>query len=313
MAVLNLLIYCCKIRENRRALLRIGALSLLLDTARRAFAVDSMEPAESLLLIVESLSIEANDSNLGITSTNSTHSSPTDGQEAKKIILMFLERLSHKPPRSKSHKQQRKDEMVARILPYLTYSEPAAMEALINHFDPYLRDWASFDILQLKKEEDEKAEQQRSAVENFVRLSESLRTSSCGERLKDMILDKGLTSAAIQHLAACFTNSVLEEGLGKPSVPVILSMLRGICRGHHRTQECIEAAGILPLLHALERVPGENEIGTRAENLLDTLSDKDAAGDGFLGDQIFRLRHATREELRRRALLKRQQLLQVQL
>ncbi|XP_058186414.1 auxin transport protein BIG-like isoform X2 [Rhododendron vialii] len=44
-AVLNLLMLCCKIRENRRALLRLGALNVLLDTAQHAFSVDAMEPA----------------------------------------------------------------------------------------------------------------------------------------------------------------------------------------------------------------------------------------------------------------------------
>ncbi|CAM8971414.1 unnamed protein product [Rhodiola kirilowii] len=45
-AVLNLLMLCCKIRENRITLLKLGALGLLLDTARRAFSVDAMELAE---------------------------------------------------------------------------------------------------------------------------------------------------------------------------------------------------------------------------------------------------------------------------
>ncbi|KAF7129240.1 hypothetical protein RHSIM_Rhsim10G0100000 [Rhododendron simsii] len=44
-AVLNLLMLCCKIREHRRALLRLGALNVLLETARHAFSVDAMEPA----------------------------------------------------------------------------------------------------------------------------------------------------------------------------------------------------------------------------------------------------------------------------
>ena len=42
-AVLDLLNHCCKIRESRRA-----ALSLLVETARRASSVDAMEPAEGM-------------------------------------------------------------------------------------------------------------------------------------------------------------------------------------------------------------------------------------------------------------------------
>ncbi|XP_010694206.2 auxin transport protein BIG [Beta vulgaris subsp. vulgaris] len=327
--VLNLLMYCCKIRENRRALLRLGALSLLLETARRAFSVDAMEAAEGILLIVEALTLEANESdNINITQSGLTITSEETGagEQAKKIVLMFLERLSHTSGLKKSSKQQRNTEMVARILPYLTYGEPSAMEALVQHFDPYLQNWTEFDRLQTQHEDDPKddgiaqrAVNQRFAVENFVRVSESLKTSSCGERLKDIILEKGITGVAVGHLREIFAvaghpgyKSMAEWTLGLklPSVPLILSMLRGLSMGHLPTQNCINEGGILPLLHALEGVSGENEIGARAENLLDTLSDKEGNGDGFLGEKILNLRHATRDEMRRRALRKREELLQ---
>lgn len=323
--VLNLLMYCCKIQENRRALLKLGALGLLLETARRAFSVDAMEPAEGILLIVESLTLEANESDIGITVGSLTITSEESGagKQAKKIVLMFLERLCHPLGSNKSNKQQRNNEMVARILPYLTYGEPAAMEALIDHFDPYLRDWSEFDRIQKLHEENPKDEsltvqaaKQRSTVENFVRVSGSL-SSSCGERLKDIILEKGITGVAVRHLKVCFAVSGQEgfkttaewaAGLKLPSIPLILSMLRGLSKGHLATQKCIEEEGILYLLHSLEGVSGENDIGARAENLLDTLADSN--GDGFLGEQIHKLRDATKDEMRRRALKKRQQLLQ---
>ncbi|GAA0151174.1 ubiquitin-protein ligase [Lithospermum erythrorhizon] len=329
LAVLRLLMLCCKTRENRRALLKLGALGLLLETARRAFSVDAMEPAEGILLIVESLTVEANESDrISITPgilTVSTEEAGA-GDQAKKIVLMFLERLSQPSGLKKSNKQQRNTEMVARILPYLTYGEPAAMEALIQHFDPYLRDWGEFDIQQLRHEDNLKDEKladnaikQKFALENFVRVSESLKSSSCGERLKDIILEKGITSVAIKYLKDTFpftsqagykSTSEWVSGLKLPSVPLILSMLRGLSMGHLPTQKCIDEGGILPLLHALEGVAGENDIGARAENLLDTLSDKEGNGDGFLGDKVRHLRHATRDEMRRRALRKREELLQ---
>lgn len=328
-AVLNLLMHCCKIRENRKAALRLGALGLLLETARRAFSVDAMEPAEGILLIVESLTLEANESdNISITQNALTISSEETGagEQAKKIVVMFLERLCHPVGLKKSNKQQRNTEMVARILPYLTYGEPAAMEALVQHFDPYLQNWGEFDQMQKQYEENPKDEsiskqatKQRFAMENFVRVSESLKTSSCGERLKDIILEKGITQVAVQHLRDCFAftgqsgfrfSTEWASGLKLPSVPLVLSMLRGLSMGHLATQKCIDEGGILPLLHALEGVPGENEIGARAENLLDTLSDKEGKGDGFLEEKVSALRHATRDEMRRRALRKREELLQ---
>lgn len=329
-AVLNLLMHCCKIKENRKAFLKLGALGLLLETARRAFSVDAMEPAEGILLIVESLTLEANENdNISITQNALTVSSEETGagDQAKKIVLMFLERLSHPTGLKKSNKQQRNTEMVARILPYLTYGEPAAMEALVQHFDPSLQNWDEFDRIQKQHEENPKDEsisqqaaKQRFAMENFVRVSESLKTSACGERLKDIILEKGITKVAVQHLRESFAftgqpgfkfSHGCASGLKLPSVPLILSMLRGLSMGHMATQNCIDAGGILPLLHALEGVSGENEIGARAENLLDTLSDKEGKGDGFLGEKVRGLRHATRDEMRRLALRKREELLQV--
>ncbi|XP_009785858.1 auxin transport protein BIG isoform X1 [Nicotiana sylvestris] len=328
-AVLNLLMLCCKIRENRKALLKLGALGLLLETARRAFFVDAMEPAEGILLIVESLTLEANESdNISITPGVNVVSSDEAGagEQAKKIVLLFLERLSHPSGLKKSNKQQRNTEMVARILPYLTYGEPAAMEALVQHFEPCLQNWCEFDRLQKLYEDNMKdetiaqqASKQKYTLENFVRVSESLKTSSCGERLKDIILEKGITGAAVSHLKECFAftgqagfKSTVEwaSGLKLPSIPLILSMLRGLSMGHLATQKCIDEGGILPLLHALEGVSGENEIGARAENLLDTLSDKEGKGDGFLAEKVHQLRHATRDEMRRRALRKRTELLQ---
>ncbi|ONM53838.1 Auxin transport protein BIG [Zea mays] len=327
-SVLNLLKYCCKIRENRCALLCLGALGLLLETARRAFSADAMEPAEGILLIVESLTMEANESDISIAQSVFTTSTEAigAGEEARKIVLMFLERICHPSGAKKSNKQQRNEEMVARILPYLTYGEPTAMEALIQHFEPYLRDWSEFDQLQKQHEDNpkddnisQKLSTQRSAIDNFVRVSESLKTSSCGERLKDIILEKGITKAAVEHVKESFasagqtgfrTSEEWTTGLKLPSIPPILSMLKGLAKGHLPTQKCIDEEGILPLLHALEGVPGENEIGARAENLLDTLANNENNGDGFLGEKIQELRHATRDEMRRRALEKRVMLLQ---
>ena len=81
--------------------------------------------------------------------------------------------------------------------------------------------------------------------------------------------------------------------------------------GHLLTKKCVDEEGILPLLHALEGVAGVNEIGARAEYLLDTLSNKEGKGDGFLEEKVCKLRDATRDEMKRRALRKREELLQV--
>jgi E3 ubiquitin-protein ligase UBR4 len=73
--MLKLLLYCCKIRDHRQALLRLSALALLLETARKAFSVDVVELAKGILLIVESLVMEANESSFWAqTELSSAHS-----------------------------------------------------------------------------------------------------------------------------------------------------------------------------------------------------------------------------------------------
>jgi E3 ubiquitin-protein ligase UBR4 len=307
--------YCCKIRANRQALLRLGALAVLLETARRAFSTDAVEPAEGLLLIVESLVSEANESD------ESAGVSTED--QAAAAVQMFLDRLSH----SSGAKQQRNNDTVARILPFLTYGEQTAMEVLVNHFLPYLQDWDAFDGLQklfCDNVKDEaiiqKATEHQRALDNFVRVTESIKLNANGERLKKLIFERGIITAAIQYLKRAFP--VQEKGLDQkarpewvqalemPSVPIILSMLRGLARGDLVIQQYLDTEGVLPLLHGLEGVSGENEIGARAENLLDTLADKEGKNEGFLLEKILQLRNSTRDEMRRRALRRREELLE---
>lgn len=193
--VLKLLMYCCKIRANRQALLRLGALAVLLETARRAFSTDAVEPAEGLLLIVESLVSEANESD------ESAGVSTED--QAAAAVEMFLDRLSH----SSGAKQQRNNDTVARILPFLTYGEQTAMEVLVNHFLPYLQGWDAFDCLQklfcdnIKDESViQKATEHQRALDNFVRVTESIKLNTNGERLKSLIFERGIITGASPYL-----------------------------------------------------------------------------------------------------------------
>eukprot|EP00246_Nothoceros_aenigmaticus_P013242 TRINITY_DN4479_c0_g3_i1.p1 TRINITY_DN4479_c0_g3~~TRINITY_DN4479_c0_g3_i1.p1 ORF type:complete len:905 (+),score=186.28 TRINITY_DN4479_c0_g3_i1:47-2716(+) len=327
--VLKLLMYCCKIRANRQALLGLGALSVLLETARRAFSSDAAEPAEGLLLIVESLVTEANESDVGMMENIPTSSKSREGtdEQAASAVLMFLERLSHPATASKSNKQQRNHDTVARILPYLTYGDQTAMELLVKHFMPYLKDWGAFDRLQKQHRENVKDEglgrdaaEHQLALDNFVRVTESIKLNPNGEKLKSLIMEKGIIKGAVRYLKDAFppvgrradykATPEWSRGLEMPSIPIILLMFSGLSKGHKLTQRCLDEEGLLPLLHALEGVSGENEIGARAENLLDTLADKDGTWGGFLSDKVAKLRHATRDEMRRRALRKREELLQ---
>ncbi|KAJ4960273.1 hypothetical protein NE237_020183 [Protea cynaroides] len=91
---------------------------------------------------------EADESDIILTVTNDETGT---GERAKKIVLMFLERLGAYGTLQalKSPTSNRETQVVARILPYLTYGEPAAMEELIQHFNHCLQDWGEFDQLQI--------------------------------------------------------------------------------------------------------------------------------------------------------------------
>ncbi|KAH7416528.1 hypothetical protein KP509_14G095600 [Ceratopteris richardii] len=327
--LLKLLMYCCKIRDNRLALLALGALGVLIDTAKRAFSVEATESAESLLLIVECLVTEANESDIGIAKNSLSVSRSPDGKstQARYVVQMFLERLSHSHGAKKSSKQQRNNDMVARILPYLTYGEQEAMGLLIEHFDPYLHDWSGFDHLMKSCIENpsdvvlsQEATQHQLALENFCKVTESIKHDAQGGKLKGIIMQKGIVTECIQHLKSVFAvfgtggdhkaTAEWAQGLELPSIPIILQILKGLSSGHSVTQDCLNRGGILPLLHALEGVSGENEIGVRAENLMDTLADKENKGEGFLTEEVIKLRNATRDEMRKRALQEREKLLQ---
>lgn len=197
--VLKLLMYCCKIRANRQALLHLGALGVLLETARRAFSTDAVEPAEGLLLIVESLVSEANES-------DESAGDSTEGQAAT-AVHMFLDRLSH----SSGVKQQRNNDTVARILPFLTYGQQTAMEVLVDHFLPYLQDWDAFDRLQklcCENPKDEgmlrKSAEHQLALVNFVRVTESIKLNHNGERLKSLVFDRGIITGMTSEHSCCW-------------------------------------------------------------------------------------------------------------
>ena len=58
--------------------------------------------------------------------------------------------------------------------------------------------------------------------------------------------------------------------LVKPSLPIVLRLLEGLSRGHAPTQLLV-GESLIPVLHKLEQVSSEGNIGTLAENLMEAL------------------------------------------
>jgi E3 ubiquitin-protein ligase UBR4 len=143
-----------------------------------------------------------------------------------------------------------------------------------------------------------------------------------GDLLKTLFLERGLVSLALHYLKGAFPpvtsagaaaleiRSVAEftKALLLPSVPIALGVLTGLANGHAAIQGLMDREGILPLLHALEGVSSEQkEIRAKAEGLLDIVSDE--ASGGVLGGSVKGLRQATKDELRVRAMKRREAML----
>lgn len=183
----------------------MDALHVLLERARAAVSVSSAEQdgtAEALLEIIESLVTEANDIAAGgleeeggvmlsaakkesVTTPRRSWAGEAREEEAVAAVKMFLDKLAYRPSPvqggrnasdSKGGKQkdvQSQADAVARILPYLTYGEPAAMECLIGHFVPFL-DFREFDRLSAEEAGEgvrkEEAAEHRQRLESFVKV-----------------------------------------------------------------------------------------------------------------------------------------------
>nr|GEZ23233.1 auxin transport protein BIG [Tanacetum cinerariifolium] len=112
------------------------------------------------------------------------------------------------------------------------------------------------------------------------RVSDSIKTSSCWERLKDIILENGITEVAVRHLKDSFvftgeagfkSSPEWHSGLKLPSVLLILAMLRGLSMGHLATQKCIDEGGILSLPHEATSYTSEAIYKTRSSEKAEPL------------------------------------------
>ncbi|CAI5468995.1 unnamed protein product, partial [Closterium sp. Yama58-4] len=164
---------------------------------------------------------------------------------------------------------------------------------------------------------------------HFERLVGAIRLDGSGLRLRTLILEKGIPQAAVRHLLTAFPPAALspssdlsdlrplpvwQRALALPSLPLLLGLLLGLCRGHPPTQRVLLATegrkgvmemgreeggletggetgvggevkgvegtekGVLPLLLLLEGVVGYDGLGARAEALLEVLSGGEGSG-----------------------------------
>ena len=65
-----------------------------------------------------------------------------------------------------------------------------------------------------------------------------------------------------------------KEFVSRPSLPYVIRLLTGLCAGHAPSQEMVGEA-MVPILHKLEHMSSHGQIGSLAENLMETLCESE--------------------------------------
>ena len=310
MLLLRLLNACCCLPSTRRELLRLGALPVLVEQAQRAFESSTQEEtAASLLLLLEQV-VEEDVATFEEATSPGPVPSPggvawMDGepdQEAVARVHAFLEKLSALLAKG----QRRSADTVARILPGLATGDRFAAEALVDHFLP---------VASRLSELDAGEDRLLPEVESFIRVAKGIRRDSAGGRLRGLFLERGVPDAIAAYLlehafplgdARTKGTDAFTKSLSLPALPLALALLEGLASHHRVTGEhVVRDASLLNLLHALEGVPSEREVGSYAENVLEAIVASSSTG----ANAISALRSATKEEARKKALARREEML----
>eukprot|EP00741_Cyanophora_paradoxa_P010492 tig00000158_g10145.t1 len=290
--VLRLARHCALLAANRARMLALGGVRVLLDVLRLAFADERhADEAEALLLTLESLVEAATAAAVAPDAAAAASGGDRERLSDAAVVSqlrMFLEKLTS--PLVKTHR--RVATTMTRVLQFLTYGRAPAMELIADYFAPHL-DW---EALAGPLRSDAQA---RLLVECAVKFADAIRDDANGQRLKDLILARGVPGRAAAFLAATVPPRKFTEGdaewaaaLASPALPSALLLLTGLCRGHPATQRVLLETNVLPLCHFLEQI---TQGGSKA--------------DAGVREAVRALRDATRREKRKLALAKREKLL----
>ncbi|KAH8034573.1 hypothetical protein HPB51_025771 [Rhipicephalus microplus] len=176
----------------------------------------------------------------------------------------------------------------------------AKMDVLINHFKRQLN-FIRFD--------GEHTPEDDVQLECFCNLSAGIEPNDNGNRLKDLLVARGIVEGAIQYLlvyAPPAKSSLLsasenwKEFTSKPALKYVLRILTGLSRGHEKTQVLVSTECI-PIIHRLEQVSSDEHVGSLAENLMEALKE-----NPNVAQKIEEVRKQTRDEKKRLAMAMRE-------
>ncbi|XP_064395390.1 E3 ubiquitin-protein ligase UBR4-like isoform X5 [Halichondria panicea] len=304
-AALKLLGYCVKLKENRQYLLQphlntlntlLGILDLSLHYEEANSTGIGAAVAEKTLKVTERFLQEASSEAPVLVRTPSHDSTDggsisPDGEDNR--LQVFLKHIESSFVQSSPSIR----EGLMHVIPFLTFGDPRHMNVLLQHFEPYLN-FEKFDLHQ--------SAENTLYLDCFCVVAAGIGKDASGEKLKDLAKETGLTPAAVAYLKSkvpskigSFDTPEWKLCISQPSLPYVLKMLAGLCHWHTKTQEILKE--VISELHLLEQVASDQHIGTLAENLLEVVAEHPPCYE-----EIKRVRKATREEKKRRAMAMRQ-------
>ncbi|XP_041369615.1 E3 ubiquitin-protein ligase UBR4-like [Gigantopelta aegis] len=295
--LLKLFGFAVNVKVNRQELIKpemdtinimLGALNLALWTEQEGgtSAAKGQTITEQILQIMEVILLEASQQ----PPQQYTEFSKRCGD--KDQLMMLLERINSPVVRNNTSILQ----ALMRLLPFLAFGEDDKMIALLNHFKPYL----NFDQFDLESNQDEQVH-----LNCFCVVASAIESNANGIRLKNVILEHGIVQKSVDYILThsppiktllATDSEVWKEFIGKPSLTFVLRLLTGLCTKHTATQDLI-ANNCISILHKLEQVSSDKNVGTLSENLLDALKGNESAAQ-----KIEEIRDQTKAEKKRLAM-----------
>nr|XP_037270039.1 E3 ubiquitin-protein ligase UBR4-like [Rhipicephalus microplus] len=284
--LLKLFGLCVKVQSNRLHLLEpsLHAVARLLGALRLLLGAQEAALAEQLLATLEAVLAEG-----------AAHVPPQlpEGVTRDDITFLLTQVGTGRP-------SPRLLQLLMRVVPFLTLTDEAKMDVLINHFKRQLN-FIRFD--------GEHTPEDDVQLECFCNLSAGIEPNDNGNRLKDLLVARGIVEGAIQYLlvyAPPAKSSLLsasenwKEFTSKPALKYVLRILTGLSRGHEKTQVLVSTECI-PIIHRLEQVSSDEHVGSLAENLMEALKE-----NPNVAQKIEEVRKQTRDEKKRLAMAMRE-------
>ncbi|CAD5111184.1 DgyrCDS518 [Dimorphilus gyrociliatus] len=256
----KLFTYCVKIRICRLALLDKSTIPFMLTALNVCLKGECESLAISVLSIMEAVLQEAS------AQSPQKYADFTKRQGADTSQLLLLLEHMHSPlVRASSNLLQ----ALMKVVPFLAFGHSEKMIALAEYFEPFLiydqfdKEHSTTDVMH---------------VDCFAQVVNGIEANANGEMLKDLLLEKGFVDCCIKYLKDHSPPIVTylatdqddwKDMIKKPALPYVLRILNGLVKGH--LPSASRVSELVNVLHKLEQVSSDGNIGTLAENLLDSI------------------------------------------